>query len=56
MSTGKGLTNTNREKKNIARRGQIIGLWKAGRSRKEIAEELGCARSTVGMWIKRFVY
>lgn len=51
----KGATHTVREKTNIARRGQIIGMWKAGKTRKEIADELGCARSTVGLWIRRFV-
>ena len=51
----KGTTKSVRESNDIARRGQIIGLWKAGKSRKDIAEELGCARSTVGLWIRRFV-
>ena len=50
-----GKSKTEGERNSIAKRGQIVGLWKSGKSINEICAEIGCKRETAWKWIERFV-
>ena len=51
LGFGKGKTST--EKSAIQTRGQIIDLWKTGKSASEISRTLGCKYDTARLWIER---
>ena len=45
-----GKSKTEEERNSIAKRGQIVGLWKSGKSINEISAEIGCKRETAWKW------
>ena len=48
---GKSKTSSERERISIRRR--IIDLFEEGYTQIDIAEEVGCSRSTVSRWVDR---
>ena len=53
LPIGFGKGKTSGEKLVIQTRGQIIGLWKAGKTASEISRTLGCKYDTARRWIER---
>ena len=49
-------TMTPGEMARMATRGQIVGMYKAGRLLDQICDEVGCSRPTARKWITRLIY
>ena len=48
-----GVTNSRRERDNIALRGEIVGLFKIVKTVRQICEATGVAPKTARKWIIR---
>lgn len=53
MAENFGKSKTQGERRRIQDRGEIIGLWKSGKTIYQVANELGIKYDTAKRWIDR---